>query len=169
MHAMARARGEPAPVTANELSAWFDFLNGVALGQIRFDPDMEIRDLPSPIQGQFQSHSIEFDQIFDSEEAGQIKLRSIGMMLHLIQDSYTLSHCQRNQAGEIEKFLHYGSQNKDLHKEHDDVSGQKREAMVAECSKCIKDTLIDRQAYECGPIMALAPNCAVSDGGLCSR
>ncbi len=107
MHAMSKTPGESAASTMAELRSWFDFLNGLALGRIDVNPNANIGSDNTPIDGMFKNHEIDYEQLFDTDEMAEIQYRSVGMMLHLIQDSFTLSHCERNENMEIVAFYCY--------------------------------------------------------------
>lgn len=164
MHSMSKSSGEEPVVVRNELADWFEFLNGVALDQIDIDPDSEIRSDSVPIKKMFEDHSIEYDQIFDTEKGSEIRNRATGMMLHLIQDIFTKSHCERNDNGEIVKFYFYGLQDKDKHEKGDDVSELHKDEMLVECENCVS-SILNGKPYDFSQIVLLAEDTQTSDGG----
>ena len=164
MHAMAKADNEHPEITRQEIAAWFDFLNGVALGAIPVKPDKRIGEDNTPISDMFSSHSIEYGQIFDSEDAFGVKNRAIGMMCHLIEDLFTESHCLRDGHNEIRMFYFYSAQDKQKHKESDHAAGGLEQELQKQCNACIQ-SLQNNTAYDYGSILVLSGNAKESGGG----
>jgi len=164
MHAMAKAEGEAAEVTRDEIAMWFQFLNAVALGETSVDPDKEVRKDGSAIAPLFKDHDIEYEQIFDSDEAAEIQLRSQGMMCHVIQDLFTLSHCLRNPQNEICKFYYYGAQDRGEHSEADHGMPEHKQELIKQCANCLR-SIKNGEAYEYEQVLALSNDPQVSDGG----
>lgn len=164
MHAMAKDRNEPAANTKAELQAWFDFLNEISTGKATIEDANRIALSHKKMQDMFSGGSLQFEDIIDTEDDTKIRLRSIGMMLHLIQDSYTTSHCKRNDDGELEKFYWYEGQDSGKHKANDDVSGQHKAAMLRECKDCLERAL-DKTPYDYTVLLTLSRGAAKSDGG----
>ena len=170
LHAMSKEPGEPASTTKRELIAWFDFLNDVALGRMTIVPNKKIASDKIQIREMFSGGSIEYHQIFDTDENLKIKYRALGMMLHLIQDAYTSSHCERNNSNEIVKFYCYMLQDKAKHKSDDDVSNVHRKTLLQQCENCVQ-SILKGNKYKYNQILLLSRNAQESDGGnfVCSR
>jgi hypothetical protein len=164
LHAMSKEPGEPASTTKRELVAWFDFLNDVALERITIVPNKKITSDPVQIRDMFRGGSIEYDQIFDADENLKIKYRALGMMLHLIQDAFTFSHCERNDNNEVVKFYCYKLQDKAKHKSGDDVPNAQREMLLRQCENCVQ-SLLQGDRYEYHRILLLSSDAQKSDGG----
>ncbi len=165
MHSMAKASGESPETTRSEIISWFQFLNGLALGSIVIDPDAKIGEDSVPIREIFSKHTIEYDQIFDSEDMFEIKNRAIGMMCHLIQDLFTYSHCNRNSHNEVLKFYCYQSQNKQKHKEGDHVITGLKQELLNQCRSCVEN-ISNNIEYDYGQILSLDNDAQDSDGGI---
>jgi hypothetical protein len=164
MHSMAKAINESPLTTKSEITAWFQFLNQVALGTVEIEPDKKVRDANVTISEMFSNHDIEYDQIFDSENEFKIKCRAIGMMCHLIQDLYTNSHCERNNHNEVVKFYCYQPQNKKKHKDGDQVMKGFEQELLNQCKNCI-DSISSNKKYNFSQILLLSENVQSSDGG----
>lgn len=165
LHAMSKKPGEAADTTKKELCAWFDFLNDVALGNILIQPDKIIATDNVQIQNMFIGGKIKYEQIFDTNEASKIKHRAIGMMLHLIQDAYTFSHCERNNNNEVVKFYCYELQDKAKHKSGDDVPAKQKNTLLSQCKICVQ-SILNGEKYNHNDILLLSSNAQVSDGGV---
>ncbi len=164
LHAMSKKPADSAAITKEELGNWFDFLNDVALGNIAIIPDQVIAMDKVQIQGMFAGLKIKYEQIFDTNENKKIKIRAIGMMLHLIQDAYTASHCERNDKNEVLKFYCYALQDKSKHKSGDDVPDVHRSTLLYQCRNCVQG-ILEGQEYCYGDILSLSSNAQASDGG----
>ncbi len=165
LHVMSKTPGEPAATTVAEVRSWFDFFNGVALDQINFDPGATIGSDGTPIDALFSDLRIEYDQLFDSEDLWEIRSRSVGMMLHLIQDSFTLSHCQREDNLEIAEFYCYALQDPRKHRDADDVSPTNKEHLISECTECVASVLVRSEPYDYSNVLRLRPDPCNSSGG----
>jgi hypothetical protein len=164
MHAMSKKPGEPVSTTKKELVAWFEFLNDVALGSITIVPDRKIASDNVQIRNMFTGGSIEYDQIFDTKETLKIKYRAIGMMLHLIQDAYTFSHCERNDKNEVVRFYCYELQNRAKHTSGDDVQDAQKNTLLNQCKICI-ESILNGGRYNYNQILSLSSNAQNSSGG----
>lgn len=164
MHAMAKDQNEPAANTKAELQTWFNFLNELSTGEATIKNAQQIALNHKKMKEMFSGGSMQFEDIIDTEDDTKIRLRSIGMMLHLIQDSYTTSHCKRNEDGELEKFYWYEAQDSDKHKAHDDVADKHKASMLEECTNCL-ESVLDKTKYDYTTLLTLSRNAANSDGG----
>lgn len=164
MHAISKKPDEPASTTKNELVAWFEFLNDVALGNITIVPENKIASDSVQIRDMFTGGRIEYDQIFDTNETPKIKHRALGMMLHLIQDAYTFSHCERNDNDEVVRFYCYGLQNRAKHKSGDDVPAAQRNSLLNHCKICVQ-SILNGDRYNYNQILLLSSNSQNSAGG----
>lgn len=166
MHAMSKTPGEAASTTKKELVAWFDFLNDVALGNITIVPNKKIASDNVHISGMFTGGDIEYEQIFDTDNTSKIRYRALGMMLHIIQDAYTDSHCERNANGELVKFFYYNYLSpEDIAQHHvgDKAKDVYKHILSQECKNCVKSILIDKNKYHYTPVITLSSNSQASD------
>ena len=165
MHAMAKVCDESPETTRSEIMAWFQFLNSLALGTIDIDPDAKIAGDNVPISGMFVNQTIEYDQIFDTEDKFEIRYRAVGMMCHLIQDAYTYSHCERGGRSEVLRFYCYEPQDKQKHKDGDHVIPGYEEVLRIQCRNCV-ESINNGIAYDCNQILCLSNDVQNSDGGI---
>lgn len=164
LHAMSKKPDEPASTTKNELVAWFEFLNSVALGNITIVPENKIASDNVQIRDMFTGGEIEYRQIFDTNETLKTKYRALGMMLHLIQDAYTFSHCERNDNNEVVRFYCYKLQNGAKHKSGDDVPDAQRNSLLNHCKICVQ-SILNGDRYNYNQILLLSSNSQNSAGG----
>ncbi|GEM_PF-3208013 len=165
LHFMSKEKGEPASVTADELKLWFKFLNNVAAGRISVAANSVIAADDAIISSMFTNGKIEYKMIFDTDRGDEIRYRSLGMMLHLIQDALTPSHCLRNEKNEIVQFYYYGAQDSKKHKKADDVKEDQREFLFAQCRNCVQSVLKSK-LYSTKAILTLSKDAQVSGGGV---
>ena len=121
LHIMAVKEDIPARESWSQIAHWWEFLQGVFLGTIKIKATDSIEKANTPIRPLFEGLDQPFSNLFDTKVAKQIKYRSLGMLLHLIQDSYTPSHCYRTADGKLGAFYCYNLQNSDKHHAGDDV------------------------------------------------
>lgn len=165
LHFMSKEKGEPASVTADELKLWFRFLNNVAAGRISVAANSVIAADDAIISPMFTNGKIEYKMIFDTDRGDEIRYRSLGMMLHLIQDALTPSHCLRNEKNEIVQFYFYGAQDSKKHKKADDVKEDQREFLFAQCRDCV-ESVLKSKLYSTKAILTLSKDAMVSGGGV---
>ncbi|MCW5200720.1 hypothetical protein VU07_02755 [Desulfobulbus sp. F4] len=165
LHAMAKKAQESPEITMNEITLWFEFLNGIALGTISFSPEARIYENKVPVRSLFaRCKKIEYWQIFDSRDISEIRKRAVGMMCHLIQDVFTFSHCERNSNSEIVKFYYYPLQDMEKHKKGDCAADGLAVELAKQCLLCV-ESITKNIAYDCAPILILSKNAQKSDGG----
>jgi len=121
LHVMAVKAGAPAKDTWNQVGMWWSFLQGVFLGTVRIKPSDSLEKTATPIQPLFQGLDQPMSRLFDTAVPLQIKYRSLGMLMHLIQDSFTPSHCFRTDDGKLGEFYAYKSQDSGKHSAADHV------------------------------------------------
>jgi hypothetical protein len=163
LHTMAIMRGEEPATTLAGIGKWFEYLNEIALGR-PFNPTCPIADEVSPIQDFFQEQQTTLADFFDTDDKNDIQARATGAMLHLLQDSWTPSHCQRGLGGGIKAFYCYQLQNHDKHHAGDDVLAEEKQAMLDACVDCLK-TLKNNQRFRWRTYFELDPNPRTADGG----
>lgn len=128
-HAMATGRKELAAKTKGHAMVWARFNIELALGTIDFKT--KIKELPnhlSDIQLFFRGHCTwQIRSLLAGSEAygkqlsqRDVQHRATGILLHLIQDSFSHSHVERKN-GAIQQFHDYGSQDSDKHSAKDEM------------------------------------------------
>jgi hypothetical protein len=119
---MASADAELPSVTKGKMLNWARFLVGVAAGRI--SPDTKIKDIPA-IQSLFPANTdwtIKKLFVFETATDLQARQRAVGVLFHMIQDSFAHGHVQRDPAtDDIQEFHAYGSQDEDKHGSYDEL------------------------------------------------
>lgn len=119
LHIMAITEGHLGNESYREVQLWWSFLNAVTLGHVYIKPDEKMKNVNHEIKSLFAGEDHKVSKLFDTSNRDEIRYRSIGMLLHLIQDSFTPSHCERNAQDMITEFHAYGVQDSHKHKESD--------------------------------------------------
>lgn len=95
IHAMAVRDGIPAKVTLNKILMWAEFTYKVAIAEIAGDTrisDVPVKGFPELFSKNADIYNKDIISLFHSKNVERIAL---GSLLHLIQDSFSLSHVDR--------------------------------------------------------------------------
>lgn len=149
LHVMATKANMSARETWSQVALWWEFLQGTYLGSIKFKATDSLEKSNTPIRPLFQGLDQPFSRLFDTKVTKQIKYRSLGMLLHLIQDSYTPSHCYRTSNGQLGGFYCYNLQDSAKHKAADDVAVKSPSGkVVLKQSKKLIDSLLQGKTLD---------------------
>ncbi|HBL23849.1 MAG TPA: hypothetical protein DDZ40_06995 [Deltaproteobacteria bacterium] len=134
LHSMGSRDGEPASVTKANIMMWAEFTYKLATEQMPRDVIPEQSDIKG-MKEIFAGQGRTAQQIFlrnDGTYHRDFPNVALGSLLHMIQDSFTLSHTERGEPsggkcpgtdhyspGKIRTFHSYAHQDKDKHKEAD--------------------------------------------------
>jgi hypothetical protein len=121
LHCMASNETEHSYETLAELHLWWNFLQDIVLQKLAPAPNSTLRSLDHHSSPLFNSTRSTVKDFFGTNSPAEIRLRSLGMLVHLLQDSYTESHCLRLNCSRIDTFFHFGTQDHSLHEKKDDV------------------------------------------------
>ncbi|WCP69645.1 hypothetical protein LYZ37_16635 [Vibrio tubiashii] len=174
LHAMASKKQESAQETYQKLEAWLEFTYKTSTGSLPTDlrfRSVHFRMSPQAAatfkavmihpnggrslwraEGMFSfdctrswfGGEIECEYIKFSKE--NIRNIALGSLLHVIQDSYSESHTQRDTSGKIVRFGAYTMQDKGEHAKKDEsVTTPHKVSLVDVSAKIIEAALADRQ------------------------
>jgi hypothetical protein len=119
-HGMASADNELPAVTKGKMLNWARFLVNVATG--RLSPNTKVKDV-AEIKDLFPANAEwSVKQLFVYAKATdvQARQRAVGVLFHMIQDSFAHGHVQRDPASDdIQEFHAYGSQDESSHAGYD--------------------------------------------------
>lgn len=122
LHAMANKQSEPAEITLDYILNWVNFLELIVLSKDDGLLQKNISNFDKELGDVVKDLNFKLSDIMDIDDFEQAKMIAIGMIIHIIQDSYTISHCKRNlKSYEIEMFHNYKSQKSSEHKKCDHV------------------------------------------------
>lgn len=131
LHAMGSKDGERAAETKDKVMMWAEFTYKVALGEISKDTDVKRTGIVG-MDKLFYNRAWTVEQLFtrgDPTFRKQLPDFAFGSLLHMIEDSFTVSHTERNypdesscsrvpnaqMPGKIISFHSYTNQDADLH------------------------------------------------------
>lgn len=168
LHCMSKNPGEPAANTRIDVLGWFSFLGEVATGRF-VDASLPLRDLPPRLRVGylFEGTSIRLQDLMDSCPARDMAGRALGMMLHILEDSCTPSHCERDPTlpgAPIVRFFHYGSQAPMKHKKGDSRLGVPEPFLHEMLRTCIEAHL-SGASFDAAAFFQLSSPGAESGGG----
>lgn len=144
MHAMAAYEGEPAGATQHNMRIWAQFLWGVASGAI--PTDINLREVDVPGFAAFFPGEMTATNLFATgivEARQHLREVALGVLLHMVQDSYSLAHASRRDSsgascpgfagieapGRIEEFHSYAHQSGARHDESDTAKALTRHVL----------------------------------------
>ncbi len=133
-HAMAAYDNETAAETQRRMKMWAQYLWGVGVKTIptdRFIRTLEIEELPSYFPGDMTATNLFATGIVEVRK--NLDQVAIGVLLHMLQDSFSQAHTGRNaetgaacqaiprftQPGSIQQFYSYAGQVGSLHNHED--------------------------------------------------
>lgn len=140
MHSMANKRGELPQVTNHRILEWAEFNIRLARGEI--NPATSVGQHPY-LRNKFPQQATQSISELYGYPAGRprdIRQRALGILTHLIQDSFAEGHVQRTSAPiqappgprPIRQFHDYGSQSSHKHGELDEFgNGRKLKDAIA--------------------------------------
>lgn len=110
-------------MTKNQMLGWARFLVDVAAARI--PANAKVEDVPSmkPLFPQHQKRTVKELFAFGRASDVQARQRAVGVLFHMIQDSYAHGHVERNEAGDIVEFHAYGEQDEHEHGKYDYLGG----------------------------------------------
>lgn len=168
LHCMSKNAGEPARNTKIDLDAWFVFLNDLALGRFA-DPGLRMAELPPKYRlgYLFDGTPIRLIDLIDSGDFSVLPSRALGMMLHIMEDSCTSSHCERDLSRPgfpIRQFFHYGSQSQLKHKKGDSLLNVEEAFLHGNMRECVECILAGKD-FNGSKFLAVDPDAFDSAGG----
>jgi hypothetical protein len=146
-HGMASKDTEAAATTKGHMLDWGRFLIDVATGRTAADSKIEDVAAVKTMFPKDQKRTIK--QLFGFGKASdvQARQRAVGILFHMIQDSFAHGHVERDAAGDVAEFHAYGSQDEDEHGKYDFLGGTDKEKLGDRVAKTMgAPTAIDRCA-----------------------
>lgn len=118
LHAMA-PQGQEAQATYDGIVMWMEFAYRASRDE--FDLRSDAHAVPvKGISKYFIRGSRRVGDLFNYRfRKSQVRGVALGQMLHIAQDSFAGCHAERNNNGDIERFLSYGQQSLSKHSEYD--------------------------------------------------
>ncbi|MBL8523048.1 MAG: hypothetical protein JNN20_05110 [Betaproteobacteria bacterium] len=100
------------------IKGWARFAYDVSLGNSKLDNDF-VKVAPAEIKHLFYPGARRVYDLMDYRNDASAKGIALGQILHIVQDSFSYSHVERDADGKVVKFLNYLEQKFADHKRHD--------------------------------------------------
>jgi len=163
LHSMAQTRDIPAKSTRKDILKLLAFLEHIVLNG---DTEMLLKSIDKfedILGSQIQDVTFKVYKLLDTKNIFKAKHRAIGMILHIIEDSYTKSHCRRVR-GLIKTFYYYKDQSN--HSDFDVVQNKNEDVMKRYLKAVLKKLLKNKSAkLEYKDIFRLSASATPSFGG----
>lgn len=142
LHSMANYQDIPAHQTRDKILKWLNLLQEIFLSS---DPSILNKKTPTfPNENDDFNPALNFplSTVLDTSDINIAKNRALGMILHIIHDSFTKSHCHRNtNTLKIESFHHFMSQKYTCHAEEDKKLCYLEKEMLVICKEIVEALL----------------------------
>lgn len=128
LHSMAAKDGVAPSDTLADILVWCEFFYTVSAGRIDKNTPVAAT-LNGKMLPWFFASNITVGELFKVASIGNVRDRALGALLHLIQDSFSRSHVNRNEQREIEQFYCYTHQDPSKHKNCDKLPSEGLDAL----------------------------------------
>lgn len=165
LHCMANIENEHPEVTQIKILNWLNFLEFIMFNINKNILKNKINEFEYILGDQVNELKFKLSDLFDTNDVFNAKYRALGMIIHIIEDSYTISHCKRDGLY-IKEFYCYKLQSSSLHKENDYVLNEYEEYLLKNIHNVLKTLLAENSAelyYK--EIFKLADNPSYSSNG----
>jgi hypothetical protein len=165
LHCMANDNGEPPIKTRQNVINWMKLLDEAYHND---DEEWLKRDLhlfTDTMGDTVAGLEFSLSDILDTDDIQKAKYRAIGMMLHIIHDSFTQSHCRRSSDGsEMEAFFCYTGQDPQKHSKGDKIMTGCDDRLL-NMTRTVLTSLIENQDVDYGELIKLSDNAQPSGHG----
>ena len=137
LHCMSNSNNESPEITQQNIINWLDFFEFLILNVDEMILNAKINEFQYILGTYVEELKFKISSLLDTHDVFEAKYRAMGMIIHMIEDSYTVSHCKRDDL-EIITFYCYSEQSAGVHKKNDFVLVEHEEKMLSD----INDVLI---------------------------
>lgn len=148
LHCMANIDNEPPKRTQENVLNWLEFLEFLIFNVDEDVLNTRINKFQNILGNSVADLKFKVSSLLDTHDVFKAKYRAMGMILHIIQDSYTVSHSERGNDGII-AFYCYSEQSSSKHKKHDFVREEHEEKMLSDIRDVLTQLLNDNSAKSC--------------------
>lgn len=145
LHCMANTNNEPPEVTHANVFNWLNFLEFLIFNMDEAILSKKINEYQHILGQPVENLKFEISSLLDTDNIIEAKYRAIGMIVHIIQDSYTVSHCKR-EGLDIMAFYCYVEQSASEHKKNDRVLAEHEEKMLSDINDVLIQLLNEKTA-----------------------
>ena len=137
LHCMSNVNNESPEVTQKNILNWLDFLEFLIFNVDVTILNTKVNEFQHLLGTSVGELKFKISSLLDTHDVFEAKYRAMGMIIHMIEDSYTVSHCYRDELA-IVAFYYYSEQSSTKHKNNDFVLEENVEQMLGN----INDVLI---------------------------
>lgn len=164
-HCMANIKGELPEVTQSKILNWLKFLEFIIFNINEYILKNKINEFQDILGNQVKNLKFKISTLLDTNDVFKAKYRALGMIIHIIQDSYTVSHCKREDLY-IKEFYCYKEQSTKIHKENDYVEKYNEDSLFSNMNQVlIKILQGDSAEIYYNEIFKLSDTTFTSSGG----
>lgn len=145
LHCMANIKNESSDITYNKIINWLKFLEFIIFNIDETMLEKKINEFQNILGEQVCKLKFKLSNLFDTNDIFEAKYRAIGMIVHIIEDSYTLSHCKREGLF-ITEFYCYSEQSAKKHKMNDYVLKDCEKSLVLNIKEVLNSLLQEHSA-----------------------
>lgn len=145
LHCMANIKNESSDITYNKILNWLKFLEFIIFNIDETMLEKKINEFQNILGEQVLKLKFKLSNLLDTNDIFEAKYRAIGMIVHMIEDSYTLSHCKREGLF-ITEFYCYSEQSAKKHKKNDYVLKDYEKSLVLNIKEVLNSLLQEHSA-----------------------
>lgn len=146
LHCMANMNNESPEITQKNIFNWLDFLEFIIFNVDENILNSKIHEFQDTLGTSVDDLKFKVSNLLDTSDIFEAKYRAIGMIIHIIEDSYTVSHCKRDEELNIKAFYCYSEQSTKLHKDNDFVLAEHEEKMLSDINDVLTRLLDNNSA-----------------------
>lgn len=146
LHCMESVINEAPEITHQNILNWLNFLEFLIFNLDETILNTKINEFQNILGNHVGELKFKISSLLDTNDLIDAKYRAIGMIIHIIEDSYTVSHCKRENL-DIMSFYCYSEQSARVHKEHDLVLVEHEEKMLNDISDVLRQLLNENSAH----------------------
>ncbi len=166
LHSMARGGGIAAVDTQSDIVSWLAFLEFLHYNANKSILVSEISTFGTHLGGYVEELDFRVGDLLDTMDYRLARLRSLGMILHIVEDSYTKSHCNRSMdSGLINQFYAYNEQSSTKHRKSDKVNPRMQKVLESRLHTVIKTLMINNSKLDYSQIIDISHDATTSGGG----
>jgi hypothetical protein len=140
LHCMASINEEAPGITHKNILNWLNFLEYLIFNVDEMILNTKINEFQNILGNQVNELKFKISGLLDTHDVFKAKYRAMGMIIHMIEDSYTLSHCKR-EGSDIMGFYCYSEQSARVHKKNDFVLSEYEPKMLNDIHNVLTELL----------------------------
>ena len=145
LHCMSNVNNESPTITQRNILSWLEFLEFLIFNVNETILNAKINEFQDLLGDTVEELKFNLSSLLDTHDVFEAKYRAMGMIVHIIEDSYTVSHCKREETN-IMGFYCYSEQSAREHKKHDFVLPEHEEKMLSDINDVLIQLLNEKTA-----------------------